>query len=456
MTTAVRIAGSGAPANPAEWLRGEILAAAAAAGPRLGPAAQALVLTGSVARDEATVTRTPKGWRVHGDAEFLLIFPEGARPAPAAAAAARAAVLRALAARAIDCPVSLHLASRSYLRQMRPHIFGCELQVHGRVAWGQPDVLHAMPRLALSSIPPEDGWHLLSNRIIEFLEAAANASAAPNAPDLAYAAVKLGADMGASLLVAVGAFQPGYRVRQRALADWARQPAPFRIALPVAEIAAAVSVCTDWKLGASAWPPPGSVRVAPWIVGLAFQLWKWELHQLAGGSPAAAAMAWADWRANWRRHAARQRLSARLRGWMHLWRARRAWSAPRSWGYWTRMAGVASPRLWVYRAAAELLSTCPAWFAASAYPGQESLQPRRSEGDAHGAAAAPHGRGKRPPLAPAAAPHRAAAARGLALRECLRCLPDPMPARRVPAAAWESQAAAIAAQYHAYLEDTRS
>ena len=456
MTTAVRVAGSGTAAHPAEWLRGEIMAAAASAGPRLGPAAQALVLTGSVARDEATVTPARNGWRVRGDAEFLLILPERARPTPAATEAARAAVVHALAARAIDCPVSLHLASCSYLRQMRPHIFGCELQVHGRVVWGQPDVLRAIPHLAPSSIPPEDGWHLLSNRIVEFLESvAAHSSAAPGAPDLAYAAVKLGVDLGASLLVAVGAFQPGYRARQRALAVWARQAVPFRWSLPVAEIAAAVSVCTDWKLGASAWPPPGSSQVIPWIAELAYQLWAWELRRLAG-PPSAAAMAWADWHANWRRLAAQQRPSVRLRGWLHLWRARRAWREPRLWWHWARMAWVASPRLWVYRAAVELLSACPAWPAASVRSYHESLQPQRSDVPARRAGAAPRGLAGAPRPAPSAAPPRAAVARKSAPAAGPSRWPDPALVPRCPGSGWERQAAAIAAHYHAYLEDTRS
>ncbi|MGH9533434.1 MAG: hypothetical protein ACRD2E_01095 [Terriglobales bacterium] len=459
MTTAVRLAGSGAAANAADWLRGEILDAAAAAGPRLGPVAHALVLTGSVARGEATVSRTRSGWRVHGDAEFLVIIPEGVRATPAATEVARAAVARALAARAINCPVSLHLASRSYLRRMRPHIFGCELQVHGRVAWGQPDVLNAIPHLALSAIPPEDGWHLLSNRIVEFLEAAAaNASGAPDAPDLAYTAVKLGVDLGASLLVAAGAFQPSYRSRQRALAAWVRQAAPVTSAIPLAEIVAAVSVCTDWKLEASAWPPPGSARVVAWLVPLAYQLWAWELHRLAGGSPIAATTALADWRTNWRCHAARQGLSVRLRGWLHLWRARRAWSTPQLWGHWAPMARVASPRLWVYRAAAELLSAGPAWPAPSTRPDHDSFQPWRWDGDARHACASPGGPSRSAAhVAQGAAPCRAAVAgRSAAIPERLCRLPDPALLRSVPGAGWESQAAAIAAHYHAYLEDTRS
>lgn len=410
-------------ASPGELAGATVLAAAAAAGPRLGPAVRALVLTGSMARGEATVSRSRNGWRVHGDAEFLARLAAGARPA-LAAAQARQAIAQELAERGIECPVSVAPASRHYLRHLRPHIFGCELKAHGRVAWGPPDALADIPALAASAIPPEDGWHLLSNRMIEFLEAARRKAPAEPAPELVYAAVKLGLDLGTSLLVATGSFEPGYRARRRALERWVRGRAALGNGLPLAEIGAAVSICTDWKLGAMAWPPPGSARLVPWIVELAYQLWAWQLHRLAGGAPEAAPAVVADWPANWRRHAARQGAPARLRGWLHLWRARQAWRAPRLWGYWAQMAMTASPRLWVYRAAAEALPEYLAGSGPGAFP--EPRPPRLPD----------------PSLAPALAPSLA-----------------PAPARasgRGGPAAWEHHAGAIAAHYHAYLEDTRS
>lgn len=401
-------------ASLAEVAGAAVLAAAAAAGPRLRPAIGAVVLTGSMARGEATVSRTRYGWRVHGDAEFLAILPDNVRPKPLAAQA-RQAIAQELADRGIECPVSVAPASRRYLRCLRPHIFGCELKAHGRVAWGPADVLAEIPVLAAAAIPPEDGWHLLSNRVIEFLEAAAgNGPAEPPTPELAYAAVKLGLDLGTSLLVATGGFEPGYRARRRALERWARGRSRQFDGLPMAEIAAAVSICTDWKLGATVWPPPGSARLIPWIVELACQLWAWELHRLAGGAPVAAGLAVANWPASWRRHAARQGATARLRGWLHFWRARQGWRSPGLWGYWAWMATAASPRLWVYRAAAEALLAWPAGPDGGTAPGPRPLR-----------------------------------------------LPDPslgrgFPRPGGPAGAWECPVGAIAAHYHAYLEDTRS
>src|SRR5688572_23554825 len=69
-------------------------ATARACAERFSPRLRALVLTGSLARDEATFVRVRDGLLLLGDAEFLLVFHEGA-PLPAGDAVT-------LAARAVE------------------------------------------------------------------------------------------------------------------------------------------------------------------------------------------------------------------------------------------------------------------------------------------------------------------------------------------------------------------
>lgn len=133
---------------------------------------RALVLTGSLAREEGTVTLDREHCRVQGDAEFLAVFADGARrPAASAMRATAAQIQAALRERRISCPITLSAVAEGYLRALRPAIFAYELRSCGRVVWGDPTVLRLIPELNARDVPMEDAWRLLCNRIIEQVEA---------------------------------------------------------------------------------------------------------------------------------------------------------------------------------------------------------------------------------------------------------------------------------------------
>jgi len=326
-----------------------------------GEGLRSIVLTGSLARDEASLEREGDQWTLLGDAEFLLIFHEAAPlPSPTSLNALRKEVGRALLERGIVCLVSLSASHSDYLLKIRPHIFAYELRTCGQVIWGEREILSLIPAFSPSDIPLEDGWRTLVNRMVELLEAMGERTANPEtaSPDVQYRAVKLYLDMATSFLLFQGAYEPTYRRREERLRSLAADPTrqgnpPF---FPLRGFSQLVTACTEYKLGvtgpAGRRANIGSICKSPafWkeLVAHAQALWRWELERLAdeqGQLPNRQLMR------KWMRL---QPAEKKLQGWAYVLRGcgwHRSW---REWPRWLRRGWQASPRGWVYAAASEL------------------------------------------------------------------------------------------------------
>src|SRR5437899_5753955 len=137
----------------------------------LAPQLRTLILTGSLAREEGTFRPAESGTVLLGDAEFLLLFHDQFPLPPAARVAALESVVEArLQREGLRAEVELSPCHSRYLRSLEPHMLAYELRVCGRTVGGDPDVLSLVPSFSCGSIPREDAWRLLCNRLIEQLE----------------------------------------------------------------------------------------------------------------------------------------------------------------------------------------------------------------------------------------------------------------------------------------------
>ena len=311
---------------------------------------RALVLTGSFARDEASICAGPTGYRVLGDAEFLVVFRRSARlPGAGRMSEFAHAASEALAAKGVACAVHLAAVHPAYLQRLPPHIFSYELRAQGRVVWGERGILGLAPEYYPAEIEKEDAWRLLSNRLIEWLEAREACRAEGNAAamELRYRTAKLWMDAGTSLLVFLGRYAPGYRARAERLTALALHPPAIALPFPLARIASAVERVTAWKLDprfAERHAAPAADEDAAWF---AARLWCWEAARLANLdaelAPRALVRAFAR-KSGWRR---------RARGWLHLARENGGWGSRGHWRHWRRLAASGTPRDWLYAIAAE-------------------------------------------------------------------------------------------------------
>lgn len=320
----------------------------------LSPHLSALVLTGSMARGEATLVEEGGISQVLGDAEFFVAFK---KQAPLASEASLKILAERTQARLSDegirCHVEFTPVPPRYFRRLAPSIFAYELRACGRVVWGDPLVLSLIPSFSEADIPREDGWRLLLNRIIECLEVIPGLlqGEAAGAQDFSYRLTKLCLDMATSYLLFAGEFRPTYQARAQVLKEMAqRSKSAERCPLHLSEFSDQVVKCTDFKLGKGQeqpFPDPcgeSSVR----IFAEAGRLWRWELAQLTGAPASSSNL---ELMKQWMYG---QTISRRARGWVVVLRECNWYKSWRNWPRWFRLARRGSPRHWIYAVASEL------------------------------------------------------------------------------------------------------
>jgi len=360
-----------------------------------------VVLTGSMARDEATWVGDGEYRKVLGDAEFLLVFKKAASlPSVPAIELMKQRIEDSLRRRGLLCHVGLSAVHPIYFRRLPPSIFAYELMKCGQVVWGDPTILALAPAFRVEDIPREDAWRLLANRMIELLEVVSSVPCNPfPAP---YSAVKLYLDMATSLLVFTGGYEPTYQGRARALRllcttsnvilSGKQRDKAGRFPFDLETFSRRVSACTALKLGQDssvgddlASEPNGRGNTLSdsrlWnfefrlpladTVRYAHQLWRWELTQLTG---APEELSDDDLMTQCLRL---QPLPRRLRGWLVVLREcgwHRSW---RQWPHWMRLGWQASPRYWVYAALSQLFFRLPSLLNAERAIAEADSESRR-------------------------------------------------------------------------------
>ncbi len=313
---------------------------------------RAIVLGGSLARNEGTFVKDVEGVLLLGDADMLLVFDDETRlPVPSDLVVLRTKVEQRLQHRGLRASITLNAVHPEYLRSLPPTIFAYELRTCGDVVDGDPDILRLIPVFGPDQIPQEDAWRLLSNRLVEQLDSIEEILSGNLSPAAAYRTVKLYLDMATSWLLFSGGYAPTYADRASNLTKVSGptdDPAPWPFPAPA--FAADVAACTQWKLA-----PDTAVFSADrgfWerAIEYARRLWEWELARLerdtADGS-----------RALIERSIRRDPLHKRLRGWAYVVRSQGWHRSFAQWPRWARQLTYGSPRHLVYAAGVTLLFT---------------------------------------------------------------------------------------------------
>ncbi len=334
-----------------------------------GSALQAIVLTGSLARDEATFVEEENCWRLLGDAEFLLIFRDRCvLPSKVALGVLQQSIQTSLCRLGIVGDVALSAALPDYLLRLQPHIFGYELRKCGRVVWGDSEILSRIPAFSASDIPLEDAWRLLSNRMIEQLEVLEELEQRLNILPrrLFYRTIKLYLDMATSLLLFAGQYAPTYLERAQRLRNLAgAQSCEDGFPFDLRRFSDRIAQCTRWKLlgasqdGSAPSALESSADFSFWeeAAACARLLWRWELARLSG---AHGQVHNRELMQDWMKRQPPQR---RWRGWVYVLRSQGWYRSWRQWPRWARLAWRASPRYWVYAAANEVFFRLPCLLA---------------------------------------------------------------------------------------------
>lgn len=320
----------------------------------------AVVLTGSLARNEATFVHDGSDLKLLGDADCFILFRRSAdMPSGAETAAVESKIGDSLAKGRMRAKVGLSCVLPHFFESLPPLISTFELRNRGEVLWGDSAALSLVPNFSVNSIPREDAWRMLCNRMIEFLSfvGEVKASTAELSPDLHYATVKLLLDLATSYLVFSGHYAPSYRERAQNLSILAEKDAieaPFSLK----EFSARVAQCTSWKISGEDSECKCGIELWRDAITYLRELWRWEARQLA---TAREDLSDAEL---WNLLARQLTVRQKLRGWASLMK-RSGWSKSwRNWPRWVKLSIRATPRYWIYRAGMEIAFNLPALIAA--------------------------------------------------------------------------------------------
>lgn len=320
----------------------------------------AVVLTGSLARNEATFIQERAGLKLLGDADCFILFRRSAdMPSEAAIASVESKIGESLAKDQLRAKVGLSCVSPRFFEGLPPLISTFELRNCGEILWGESAALSLLPDFSILDIPREDAWRILCNRMIEHLSFVREltASTVELSPDLHYATVKLFLDLATSYLLFSGQYAPSYRERAQNLTALAEKPsveAPF----PLKEFSARVAECTSWKI--SGEDADCNCTVDLWKEAISYLrgLWHWEAMQLVNAprNPSDAEL--------WHLLARQLTMRQKLRGWASVTK-RSGWlKSWRNWPRWLKLSVRATPRYWIYRAGMDIAFNLPDLIAA--------------------------------------------------------------------------------------------
>jgi len=319
----------------------------------LGPRLKAVVLTGSLARNEATWRLTGHGMQFLSDAEFIVIVKDGAKiPSSEAVTLICGAAEEELRNQGVLCKLSLGAVHEAFLLSLGETIFGYELLTCGEVVYGDPDILSNKARY-VTRINEEDAWRMLANRTVELLEIVPELvdGAALLSDAAQYRLTKLYCDMATSMLVFKQEFVAGYQARADKLSKLHERGLLSDLPFDVDWFVSLVRRCSSYKTahfwdGSSPFTTSESARQA---VAVLRSLWTWELgqiHEVTLFSPDAML----------RLHMRKQKLKDRLRGWAFVVRRRGVVDSLRHCWRWLRLLTFASPRYCVYAAGLNAVS----------------------------------------------------------------------------------------------------
>jgi len=319
----------------------------------LGARLKALILTGSLARSEATWKQTDQGMQFLSDAEFIVILKDKAEiPSGALVTLICRGAEEELRNHGISCKLSFGAVHEAFLSNLGKTIFGYELLTCGEVVYGDPDIL-VKRAPSITEVSQEDAWRMLANRTVELLEIVPELLEGRSSLSEAaqYRLTKLYCDMATTILVFKREFVPGYQARARKLADLHRQGSLCDLPFDADWFVGLVNGCTGYKVihcwdGASPFMSSDSLKQAATVVG---SLWAWELAQMHRVDLASA-------EEMLRLHMRKQGWKARLRGWAFVARRRGLLDSLDHGWRWLGLMRRGSPRYCVY--AAGLHSVC--------------------------------------------------------------------------------------------------
>lgn len=314
---------------------------------------RAVILTGSLARNEGTFIPDQGGFKLLGDCDVLLLFQDSfALPTSDEVSTFNQEAMKALADAGIFGLVGASAIHSDYLQKLDPSIFSYELRTNGDVLCDDQECLKLIPAFGLEQIPLEDAWRMLCNRMVECLEhAPALLDGQPLSMEGAQSVAKLYLDMTTSLLVFLKRYRPSYTERLQQL-ELIAQEQPSLLPFSAGEFLQRVKTFTNWKRSPRT-TTPADVEALKAAVAYAHLLYRFELETMTDTKEQESDTALSE------RWARKQPFAKKFRGWAFVARACSHSGFQSTHLRWLALSFRRSPRQLVYECGAELFFRLP-------------------------------------------------------------------------------------------------
>ncbi len=285
------------------------------------PCVAGVLLTGSFARGEGTVIPHPQTKsRWLSDVECLVVVRGGIVSNRELDRSMRQVEMdtnsdAVNAARGIK--VELRAILSQGMTRLRPGISTRELCEHAKLLWGDPAEI-PFPGMSASgeAISKSDAFRLLNNRIIEQIAVRSEyTDRANDSTTTAYSLAKFWIDLGTSLSVFLGCYQPGYRSRQKPVEDALCAHQDILGTEMSGRLLSHFRNAMAQKLCQTGFPSGDLDPEFNEAVEIARAIWNWESDQLLGTSTAAG-----DWRGIFARLSGIETAAHRFRDWARVLR----------------------------------------------------------------------------------------------------------------------------------------
>ncbi|MBN2654302.1 MAG: hypothetical protein JXR79_04210 [Nitrospirae bacterium] len=317
---------------------------------------EAVVLTGSFSRGEETIVRLNSLERiVLGDIEFIVITKEGINPfdllSKMKSAEQKAEVM--LKQQGVTCSVEFSAVAHNFLKRLRPMIFSYELLMHGKVVYGDADLLEKVTGIHANDIPKSDAFYLLCNRIVEQLIHLKKLSKGEcSGLEAYYPLVKMYMDMAGSFLTITGKYEPSYALRLERFLDMP-EAERFVRGEEYSRFISILESMTNFKLQRNdnfndkQHTSDHIMSLFRETIPFAFKLWIWEVKFMTGKDAETISN-------SCKAILTKQTIKIKLRGWLKYLRTAWVMNEEISVLKFLRLFCLGTPQMLIYCAAAHL------------------------------------------------------------------------------------------------------
>jgi predicted nucleotidyltransferase len=249
------------------------------------PDVRSIILTGSLARGEGSISRHETTYFLHSDIEFLVVGSTNRRldRLKVMSESIKNDISNSLTEEFVSkIEIDLGVVGRDFFQQkMRPSIFAFDLTRFGKVVYGEIDIIKSKYFFPAQDIPQEDALELLMNRAIELMCLNGSRCSEKNP---AYSLNKILLDMAGSFLAFTGQYVAPYAKRANALStltnttNW-----PFSD-IPFSEFIQYLQRAVEWKILPDTQPTWSNLiiekrpEIEIWLSSMIL----WEIRQMHG------------------------------------------------------------------------------------------------------------------------------------------------------------------------------